>query len=198
MNLVSLRWFYDLHVPPPQLEQLILKLDFLPPAKPPDHSSRIKDDKFMVLRDQLLTLVLAIEARLQVTEVVCKGLQQVLFLKQLDCTQPNNVRSRSSTKYFTVQVIHLVDIAVTVDHHSVIEEYMWSMLAQESLKELGGTGLPSLGHISVIASKPVLIFIYLEVKINFKGVGNDIIHVVLGQCLLTSMLYNEKTIGDIK
>jgi hypothetical protein len=112
MNLVSLRWFYNLHIPPPQLDPLILKLDFRPPAKPPDHYNCIEDDK-MVLRDQVLTLVFTIEAWLQVIKVVCNGLQQVLFLKQLGCIQHNNVKSRSSTKYITVQVIQLADIAVT-------------------------------------------------------------------------------------
>ncbi|GAU23226.1 hypothetical protein TSUD_172540 [Trifolium subterraneum] len=47
-------------------------------------------------------------------------------------------------------------------------------------------------------SKSVLIFMDLEDKIIFRGVGNDMINVVLIQCLLTNMLYNEETIGNNK
>jgi hypothetical protein len=51
----------------------------------------------------------------------------------------------------------------------------------------------------VITSKPiVIIFIDLEDKIIFRGVGNNMIHVVLVQCLLRNMLYKDKTICDFK
>jgi hypothetical protein len=49
-----------------------------------------------------------------------------------------------------------------------------------------------------IASKPLVHFLDLEDKIIFKGVGNDMTHVVLVQCLKTKMFYNERTNGDIK
>ncbi|CAJ2637764.1 unnamed protein product, partial [Trifolium pratense] len=68
MNLVSLRWFYCPHVLPTSLEQVMLQLEFRPPAKPPDPYNRIEYDEFMVLHNQLLMLVFTIEAWLQVTE----------------------------------------------------------------------------------------------------------------------------------
>jgi hypothetical protein len=114
MNLASLRWFYNLHVPPIPLDRLILKLDFRPPAKPPDPYLHTEGDEFMVLHNQLFLLVFIIESRLQVTKLICNVLQQDLFLQQLGCTQPNNLKARSSTKHATVQAIQLVAIyAVT-------------------------------------------------------------------------------------
>jgi hypothetical protein len=49
-----------------------------------------------------------------------------------------------------------------------------------------------------LSSITVIIFIDLEDKIIFIGVGNDMINVVLVQYLLTNMLYNEEVICDIK
>jgi hypothetical protein len=53
------------------------------------------------------------QAWLQLTELICIELQQVLFLKQLGCSQSNHVKSRSSTKYTTIQIIQLIATAVT-------------------------------------------------------------------------------------
>jgi hypothetical protein len=55
----------------------------------------------------------------------------------------------------------------------------------------------TLFHIG-LASKTVIIFIDLEDKIIFRGVGNDIIYIVLIPCLFSNILCNEKTIIDIK
>jgi hypothetical protein len=49
-----------------------------------------------------------------------------------------------------------------------------------------------------LALKTVIIFIDLEDKIIFRGVGNDIIYIVLIPCLFSNILCKEKTIGDIK
>jgi hypothetical protein len=57
---------------------------------------------------------------------------------------------------------------------------------------------PTLFNNGISSKLVVSLAFDLEDKITFKGVGNDIIHVVLVQCLLTNMLYNEKIIGDIK
>jgi hypothetical protein len=49
-----------------------------------------------------------------------------------------------------------------------------------------------------LASKTVIIFIDLEDKVIFIGVGDHIINVVLIPCLFSNIICNEKTIGDIK
>jgi hypothetical protein len=49
-----------------------------------------------------------------------------------------------------------------------------------------------------LASKTDIIFIDLEDKITFRGVGNGMINIVSISCLFTNMLCNEEIICDIK
>ncbi|CAJ2644052.1 unnamed protein product [Trifolium pratense] len=53
-------------------------------------------------------------------------------------------------------------------------------------------------HIGISSKLIVNIAFDLEDKITFRGVGNDMINVVLISCLFTNMLYNEEIICDIK
>jgi hypothetical protein len=164
------------------------------------------------------------QAWLQVTELICIELQQVLFLKQLGCSQSNHVKSRSSTKYTTIQIIQLIATAVTAcGGINTIEGVLHNVLGM-SIKPFVTLGrststAPNLVCNAIfnsivvdhsecenatlfnigITSKPVHIFVDLEDKIIFRGFGNnDMIHVVLVQCLSTNILCNEKTIGDNK
>ncbi|PNX77272.1 hypothetical protein L195_g033235, partial [Trifolium pratense] len=261
MNLVSLRWFYCPHVLPTSLEQVMLQLDFRPPAKPPDPYNRIEYDEFMVLHNQLLMLVFTIEAWLQVTEVMCNKLQQVLSPKQLGCTQPNNVRSMSSATYTTVHIVQVISIAVTacsklkeLDGSKYIYRYItvglvapYFLVKNTSIDMAAtcggintiegvfhnGLGMPIKPSVTFgrstwtapnlvchamfnsiaidniecekanlfnngLPSKSVLIFTDLEDKIIFRGDGNDMMHAVLFQCLLTKRLDNEINIDGIK
>jgi hypothetical protein len=55
---------------------------------------------------------------------------------------------------------------------------------------------PTLFNNGISSKQVVSLAFDLEDKITFKGVGNDMINVVMVQCLLTNMLYNEKIIWD--
>ncbi|GAU50022.1 hypothetical protein TSUD_138110 [Trifolium subterraneum] len=57
MNLVSLRWFYCPHVLPTPLEQLILKLDFRRPAKPPSLLASFSTDRTSATEMKRFSLV---------------------------------------------------------------------------------------------------------------------------------------------